>query len=268
MKKSIFIIILIVLASFQTTFGEQYFYTEHKFTRQPIFCGIEMYDPQLPEASKELLGETQMAISDWESKLMEHTNNTEAWKITYKTIPIDEQDNFFNDCDVEIYYEREPENPEKKLKSSGETIYFPGELAEIRIYYLDVVYYETKNEKKVYSSEPVRYINELRQDIAKTIRHEIGHALGLDHVPVPWSELEIMTTSNLVSPSIMVSEEGLPSEGIQYEITPYDIRAVVSLYGESGFPAPEYYVNLGYLIIGIPIAVLSFFVYRIWRKKK
>ncbi|MGI0021693.1 MAG: hypothetical protein ACRD9Q_02415, partial [Nitrososphaeraceae archaeon] len=78
MKKSLYLLFgIIIFASFQTALGEQYYYKDHKLIRPPIFCGLEINDPQLPEAGKELLKETEMAIAEWADKLVEYTNNTE-----------------------------------------------------------------------------------------------------------------------------------------------------------------------------------------------
>ncbi|MGI0021494.1 MAG: hypothetical protein ACRD9Q_01410, partial [Nitrososphaeraceae archaeon] len=198
------------------------------------------------------------------------TNNTEGWKMIFITISVDKQDDLFSyDCDVTIYYEREPEDPDKKLKSAGDTLYFPGGLAEIRIYYLDIEYdyrEETRNGNKIFVPQPIQYANSLRPEIPITIRHEIGHALGLGHFPVTISDFKLSPENKLFSPSIMI-EDPPQSKQRLYQITPYDVRAVVSLYGEKGFSTPEYLVFVDYLIIVIPIGILSFIIYKKWKKK-
>jgi len=275
-KKSIFLVLsVIVFASFQTALSEQYYYEDHRLIRPPVFCGMEIYDPKLPEAGNKLLEETRKATSEWESKLVEYTNNTDNWKMTYQTIPIDNQDDLFSyDCDVTIYYEREPENPDDKLKLAGQTAYLILGLAEIKIFYLDVEYEyreEVRNGNKLYFSEPVKYTNELRFDIAETIIHEIGHTLGLGHVPATLSDFEYNSENKLVSPSIMIEEPKLRGKLILYEITPYDVRAVVSLYGENGFSeeefSEEYFAFLDYLIIGILVGIAVIIIYK-KRKKR
>lgn len=273
MKKSIFLILpVIIFAGFQTAFSEQYYYEDHRLFRLPVFCGMEMNDPQLPQAKKELLNETEKAVSEWESKLVEHTNNSEDWKITYKTIPVEEQDDLLSyDCDVTISFKREPQNQDEKLKVAGGTVYLPGGMAYIIIYYLDVEYdyrEEVRNGNKIFFSEPVQYNNNLNSELPKTIRHEIGHALGLGHVPATLSDFKFNSENKLVSPSIMVVDPNVCENQFLCEITPYDVRAVVSLYGEKGFSSPDYFVFLDYLIIGVPIGLLAFFIYRKKKKKK
>lgn len=270
MKKVIlFILTVIIFSGFQSIFGEQYYYENHKLIRPPIFCGMEIYDPKLPEAGNKLLEETRSAISEWETKLVGYTGNSENWKMTFKDIPIDDQDNLLSyDCDITIYYEREPENSDDKLELGGQTLYFILGLAEIKIFYLDVEYEyreEVINGTKFYFSEPTKYTNELRFDVSETITHEIGHTLGLSHVPASVSDFEYNSENKLVSPSLMVENPKFRGKLILYEITPYDVRSVVSLYGENGFSeefSEEYFAFLDYLIIGILVGIAVLIIYK------
>ena len=55
---------------------------------------------------------------------------------------------------------------------------------------------------------------------------------------------------------------------IIFEITEYDIRSVVNLYGDEGIQEPSWYGFIGYLLIGAIVGVIIFLINKRKNKNK
>lgn len=217
-----------------------------KLTHDPTVCTFEPpTDPQFPNVGKLLLAKTEYAILDWQTKLNEGTAKHPIWNFTLKKVSLNEQSSFDKSvCDISIYFKRKPVDTGQIFQEAGFTK--PDKLnkkAYIEIYYLGVSinteqklvgsdsnynYYET-------TSTPY-FTGYLAADpqIDMTIRHELGHAIGLGHYIVNNDELSAITTGKEDLPSIMVTNI-IPYGVLHYSITPNDVNEVRSIYDNKGF---------------------------------
>ena len=254
-----------------TAFSEQFYYFEdHKVMRNPVVCAFEFEDKELPIAEKQLLEETKNAVLEWKNKLTQFTGDEDSWKMEYKVFPKEKQHDFFaeSDCDITIYFERDPLLVVEVF--AGYTDIYPFGLSEILILYLQPIFSdEVLNSETLQNAEPIGLENSIDLYVGETIRHEFGHALGLDHLPKEAISYDYKNGIPVGS-SIMIDDlDGLPWN-IVFEITEYDLRALVNLYGEDGFEDPYslWFLNIiGYLILGGIIVLIVFLIIRSKRKR-
>ena len=267
-----FLLILLLSAMVLPVFAEEYYYFEdHKLITPPEFCIIEFTDPQLPGAEDKLYQITKNAIEEWKNKLVRFTGEKQGWDFTYKIISQTQHDDFLSQdvCDVTIYYDREPTTAEE-ITTAGHTYAMFG-FADITIFYLEPVWIfngktETINGEKYEVADLSHFKNSLDPYNDETVKHEIGHALGLDHYPAKTSEI-IEQNGIYTAPSIMtLSENDFLIDRL--DITDYDIRSIVNLYGEDGINEWDFWWWLDYLVIVIIILIIIYFVKRKSRKKE
>ena len=245
-------------------YAEEYYYFEgHKLTKPPEFCLIEFEDPELPGAENRLYQITQDAIQEWEDKLVRFTGEKKGWDFTYKIISKEQYNNILSQdiCDVTIYYEREPTTEDERT-TAGHTFATFG-FADITIFYLDPVWIykgqiEIIDDIEYEVAEISHYKNSLDPFNDETVKHEVGHALGLDHYPAKTSEIK-EHNGIYTAPSIMtLSENNYLVD--RMEITEYDIRSIVNLYGEDGINESDTRVFLDYMFLILLILVIGYFV--------
>ena len=267
--------ILILVGISFPAFAEEYYYIpDYRLDSPPFFCAMEFDDTQLPDAQSQLMEITKNAILDWKSKLVEATNNSEGWDFKFIIFLVEEQQKllFDFDCTVNIYFEREP-ILEDELDYLGYTDLYSS-FSEIHIFYLDPIY-EFKGKTVEINGEIwgeleiTGFKNMLVEDLHYTIRHEIGHSLGLDHPKFEAKDFVKESFGVLRSPSIMldVSESDITGE-FRFEITDYDIRSVVNRYGEDGIDEMEFVWEFAdFVIMGIILLVIIYFVNKKFRRK-
>lgn len=266
------ILILLISGMILPAFAEDYYYfQEQKLSAVPEFCIIEFEDPQLPGAPDTLYQITQNAIQEWEDKLVRYTGEKEGWDFTSKVISQERYDDFFSEdtCDVTIFFEREPTTQEERI-TAGHTYAMWG-FADITIFYLEPVWVFTGQTSSVngdiYEIADISHFkNSLDPYNDETVKHEIGHALGLDHYPATAEEI---TKQNgiYLAPSIMtLSEDDFMID--RMEITEYDIRSLVNLYGEDGINESDFWWLWDAVFYGIIIALTVFIVKRKFPKKE
>jgi hypothetical protein len=266
------LLILLLSGTILPVFAEDYYYfQEQKLYTVPEFCIIEFTDPQLPGAADTLYQITQNAIQEWEDKLVRFTGEKQGWDFTYKIITQEQYDDIFSQdiCDITIYYEREP-TTEEELTTAGHTYAMWG-FADITIFYLEPVWIfagqtETINGELYEVAELSHFKNSLDPFNDETVKHEIGHALGLDHYPAKTEEI-INQSGIYLAPSIMtLSEDDFIIDSMQ--ITDYDIRSLVNLYGQDGINELDYLWFIDYVFLGIVILVIAYLLKRKFAKKE
>ena len=269
MQLDFWIIIALFLGLICPVYAEEYYYhPDFKLVQPPEFCAIEFNDPQLPQAEKILYEEMEKAVNEWKIKLQDYTKNTKGWDFAFSIISEDEHNNIFSEyeCDVAIFFERE--SPEDYLGYADTFLFF----SDITIFYLTPIYGDTIFEEEI-DGEIIKFLdiegfeNSVDPFVGETLRHEIGHSLGLDHYPITKQEIDSHLARGEQPPSIMVKTRFYP-ENVSFDITDYDIRAVANLYGEEGITVPEYWAYLEYVIIIIIIIIIALILHRRKRKSK
>ena len=257
--------------------AEEYYYIpDHLLENPPLFCAMEFEDTELPNAEEKLMDMARIAISDWKTKLVVATNNSEGWDFRFVKFSIEEQQELFFDaeCIVNIYFERQPTSEDLLDYSGYADSYFT--LSEIVIFYLEPSYEYTGKTFEIdgeiwEEAEVTGFQNKLATDIPSTLRHEIGHGLGLDHPKFESSAfVQDSSGDGVISPSIMIDplEYNIPGE-IQYQITDYDVQSVVNLYGEDGINEINFFgYFLDYIIIGIILIILLYVVKKKFKRKE
>ena len=219
-----------------------------KIKENPTVCIIEPDYTNNQILSKSftarLMDGTRISVAEWEVHLQnsEQGRDKSMWEINQ--IPILLEDQFFFEyekCHIFIKFKEKPESQEEWFKLLGKTKYELGDTgrSDVTIFYASIEFCKTEDKDWVYFDPCYVDSPRLMQQLKSVIKHEFGHALGLGHytsndlnVSVAWAR------GILPAPSIMAvfSHQNL-NENI---ITPKDIMAVKSLYGENGFlPDPE-----------------------------
>lgn len=254
MRKYNFKIIIIILLSITISlhfipqsFADGFQPPIFKLLHKPTICAFEpQSDPRFPTLAQKMLSETQYAVLDWQTKLNEGEGKHPLWNINLIQIPLSHQNNFDKSgCDILIKYEPMPTNSTLQLTEVGVTFFdYAQSKAYIIIYYLGVnwdIQYKSWNSGNfhyVQYTPVLQFTGYLASDpqLQETIRHEIGHSLGLGHYIVDQKRLHDINLGLFDPPSIMLTNE--MGYGINhFDITPVDIAEVKSIYGDQGFNA-------------------------------
>lgn len=264
-------VLLIISLNSPPLFTDPYYYIPwHVLVDPPMFCEVQFEDPLLPSAPEKMHIATQNAIDDWKLKLVKSTGYVEGWNFKLESITQEEYySGFLGDCTVFILFERYP--------AILEEVFFEGYafqifgFSDITIFYLEDKYdidemiqiVNDNNFKEQNLSE--LYDNQISSNVESVLKHEIGHSFGLDHpiMKIPYKQNEFDIS---ISNSIMITPEIYPylPYNLKYEITDYDIKSVVNLYGENGIDEYEFYALLGLVFIGIIMWILAMIIFVIY----
>ncbi len=244
--------LLIISISFIVNYIPQSFAEDYwrspilKWGHSPTICALSPTDPMFPNLSDKMLTETRNAILDWELKLNNNNLGNNPWSISLSEIPLSKSDTFDKTkCDITVNFKDKPDNVDPSFYETGVTDIHNFPKVSVTIYYLgaDVNVKQVQYGGLWYYVHELDYTSHFATDpqIKSTIRHEIGHALGLGHYVVGEDELKRITELGTeYSPSIMV-ENGLVGVGItHFDITSIDVSEVKTIYGSGGFPVLQH----------------------------
>jgi hypothetical protein len=193
--------------------------------------------------AKRIADETRISVAEWEVLLQnfERSRDKSMWEINQISIPLEDQKDFDYDiCHIFIKFMEKPESQDEWYKLLGKTVYEIGDTgrSDITIYYGSIKFCKTEDKDWVYFDPCYEETPRLMQQLKSVIKHEFGHALGLGHYTSDNLDVSIGWARGTVpAPSIMAvfSHQNL-NENI---ITPKDIVAVRSIYGQNGFLPDE-----------------------------
>jgi hypothetical protein len=191
-----------------------------------------------------VMDETRISVNEWmvQLQISERGRDKSMWKINQIPILFDEQEGFdYDKCTIFIKFKEKPESQDEWYKLLGKTSYELGDTgrSDITIYYGAIELCKTEDKKWVYFDPCYENYPRLMQQLKSVIKHEFGHALGLGHYVADDLDVNVgWARGSVPSPSIMAV---FTHQNIyQNYITPDDVAAVRSMYGENGFfPTPE-----------------------------
>ena len=249
MKLAVIIIPIVLAVMFTSlipqSFADGFEQPLFKWTYQPSICVLEPSDPHFPGLGQKMFFQTQNAVLDWQTKLNGGNAKNGVWNFKLTDIPFS-QVNSYNatNCDITVNFKPSPDNPDEKFNEAGVTVYKNFPKIYVTIYYLGVdlrEQYETfwQNGTHYYTYQPIPYFTGyLASDpqLEMTIRHELGHSLGLGHYIVSDAALTKIVEGNQDMPSIMVTT--IFTYGVtHFDITQLDIKELESIYGTHGLGA-------------------------------
>lgn len=243
----IFTIIILIFTPYQTFAQQDEFKIIGKtLTHDPTICALEP-ETDIKDAWKKLSKYTSGAVLDWEIQLNQQTRTRDVWNLELQLIPLDKQTDGIN-CDITIEFLPKPQNKEDEFGLAGYTINNAVNDVNLVVFYLNIeverVDYTTPIEgSKVYYSVVEwipSYTNYLRTEepLKMTIKHELGHALGLGHY-ISYDEDRIQKWYDGIQrpPSIMIQIK--PTKVISADITQLDVQKLIQIYGKDGFYSEE-----------------------------
>jgi len=221
------IIFVLTLSFFSNAYAEiTYSSLTNRVDSTPTYCYVEPTDPEISYIQKgQWANEAEKSVKEWNSKLQaSEPVNKHLWEMKYLGSGKEPLPN----CDYPIYFKPWPDKSDDWFRVAGQFFY----TNIIKIYFLGWIFCEVDDELvQCFNWSMIK----TGPQQGGTIKHEIGHSLGLDHyfsdnpeVEAKWSKLSIL-------PSVMIS--GINNHADVKQVTGIDIQKVRSVYGSEGFYA-------------------------------
>ena len=186
-----------------------------------------------------IMDETRISVNEWMVQLQtaERGRDKSMWEIKQIPISLDEPEEFdYDQCHIFIKFKEKPESQDDWYKLLGKTSYEVSDTgrSDITIYYTSIKFCKTEDKKWIYFDPCYENFPRLMQQLKSVIKHEFGHALGLGHYVADDIDVNVAWARGMVSaPSIMAVFTHQNTNN--NFITPRDVVAVRSMYGENGF---------------------------------
>ena len=227
-KFFVFLIIFVLTLSFFSNAYAEITYSSNlnRVKQPPTYCYVEPTDSEISYIQKgQWANEVEKSVKEWNSKLQaSEPTNKQLWTVKY----LGSGKEPLSNCDYPIYFKPWPAKSEDWFRVAGHFFY----TNIIKIYFLGWSFCEVDDELvQCFNWSMIK----TGPQQGGTIKHEIGHSLGLDHyfsdnpeVTAKWSILSIL-------PSVMIS--GINNHADVKQVTDTDIQKVRSVYGSKGFLA-------------------------------
>ncbi len=249
MKFSLFLVLVVSVILFTNSipqsFAGDFQAPLFKWNYAPTICVFEPSDPKFPGLGKNMFFLTQNAVLEWQAKLNGGNARNGAWNFNLVDIPFSQTNSTSrSNCDIAVNFKPSPDNPDEKFSEAGITLYKTFPKIYVTIYYLGVDLREQyvtflQNGTWYYTYQPIPYFTGYlasEPQLEMTIRHELGHSLGLGHYIVSNEELTRIVGGYEDMPSIMVTT--VFTYGVtHFDITPLDVKEIQSIYGTGGLAA-------------------------------
>ena len=202
----------------------------------PMACIFEPANKKINFTSRDLLNTTKQSIQDWEDRLENKTDGN--WHIETKYFAYlehrDKEAEDYPQCNIYIVYNQTFSG--KYAGALGITSY---DYSHSKHKYSFIQVTTSVNDLSIKLS-PLTKNNNITisvtsltsrqldsRIIGQVIKHEFGHALGLDHY--------IATKGGIIRPDLMKTTMNERIFVPSFDITDNDLDAIIHLYGKDGF---------------------------------
>ena len=220
--------LIFVLGSFSNAYAEiTYSSTDHRVNGPPSYCYIEPSDPEVSDAQKiEWGNEVEKSVKEWMDKLQDSESvNKYLWEMKY----LGSDGRPLTNCDYPIYFYPWAEDFRDWFRTAG--IFSFDRFIEI--YFLGWTFCLDSDDESIQCFDWSLILTGYEQ--GGTIKHEIGHSLGLDHYFTDSQDLQDRWYNLLVLPSVMIS--GIYNDADSKQVSDIDVQKVREVYGSDGFYA-------------------------------
>ena len=197
-------VVILSLLFYNHAFGDYFAYRENKWDKEPTFCILKPTDYKDFKQYGISMGKIVQAVNTWKQELNQKTES-HNWNYSIKVFPTYSSLGGY-DCDVVIEFVNTGGGPFGTIECYT--------IIDTNRQYCDIVIYD----------QPVNHV-------LSTIKHEVGHALGLGH-RLPWTKCDFA--------AVILSRDIMMMSAAKHQIITDDsLNALIAFYGKDGFKEPN-----------------------------